>query len=80
MIKGSITIHGVSLTVAAQNSQQILISVIPYTLENTNLQYLKKGSQVNIEVDILGKYVEKWIKRQHNQGGIDEIKLRSLGY
>jgi riboflavin synthase len=78
--KGSIAINGISLTVTGQHQDRIEISVIPFTIKNTNLQYLKKGDNVNIEVDILGKYVEKLIHRLDQNSGLDESKLRTLGY
>ncbi|MBC8208424.1 MAG: riboflavin synthase [Desulfobulbaceae bacterium] len=57
--KGSITISGVSLTVNSCSSGQFSVSIIPHTLQVTALGELKSGSRVNIEVDIIGKYVEK---------------------
>lgn len=55
--KGSIAVDGVSLTVSARNSRSFEISLIPYTLEHTNLSELKIGDSVNVEVDVLGKYI-----------------------
>ena len=57
--KGSITINGISLTVANVNGNNFTVTVIPHTYENTVLKYLKTGNNVNIETDILAKYVEK---------------------
>lgn len=57
--KGSITIDGVSLTVNSCGSGHFSVSIIPHTLKVTTLGTLKVGSKVNIEVDIIGKYVEK---------------------
>lgn len=57
--KGSITIDGVSLTVNSCGKGQFSVSIIPHTLMVTTLGTLKVGSKVNIEVDIIGKYVEK---------------------
>lgn len=57
--KGSIAIDGVSLTVARLEGQQATVSLIPTTLEDTTLGNLAEGASVNIEVDILGKYVER---------------------
>lgn len=59
--KGSITVNGVSLTVCASNKNSFIVSLIPQTLESTNLQNLKVGDIVNIEYDIIGKYIEKFI-------------------
>ena len=57
--KGSITINGVSLTISALTDNEIGVSIIPYTYENTNFGNLKPGDRVNIEFDVIGKYVEK---------------------
>lgn len=61
--KGSIAINGVSLTVADYQPElsQFMVAVIPLTYDETNLQYLSPGSWVNLEGDILGKYVEKFV-------------------
>ena len=60
--KGSIAINGVSITIANLNKFGFQISLIPKTLKLTNLIYLKKGDLVNIEFDIIGKYIKKYIK------------------
>jgi len=57
--KGSITVNGISLTVANVNDNTFTVAIIPHTYDNTVLKYLKTGDSVNIETDILGKYVEK---------------------
>ncbi len=57
--KGSIAINGISLTIAETDAMSLKVSVIPVTYESTNLRYLSPGSWVNLEGDILGKYVEK---------------------
>lgn len=59
--KGSIAINGVSLTVSAVNDQLFSVWIIPHTLENTNLGDLEKGDFVNLEFDILAKYVERLV-------------------
>jgi riboflavin synthase len=59
VVKGSITVDGVSLTVAAVDDQSFTVSLIPETLERTNLGAARDGASVNLEVDILAKYVEK---------------------
>ena len=64
--KGSITINGISLTVADINSSTIKVALIPHTFENTNLKTLNIGDNVNIETDILAKYVEKLLKLNNN--------------
>jgi riboflavin synthase len=60
--KGSITINGVSLTVVNSNSSSFSVAIIPYTYENTNFKKIVGGSKVNLEFDILGKYISKLIK------------------
>lgn len=62
--KGSVAINGVSLTIAACNDagSQFKIAVIPHSFANTNLQTLQTGDQVNIETDVLGKYVAKLLR------------------
>lgn len=61
--KGSIGIDGISLTVAYVDSEVFKVSVIPHTLENTILPYKKVNSLVNLECDLVGKYVEKLFNR-----------------
>jgi riboflavin synthase len=60
--KGSITINGVSLTIANIVKNTFTISIIPHTLKLTNLIFLKKGDFVNVEFDVLGKYINNFIK------------------
>jgi riboflavin synthase len=57
--KGSITVDGVSLTVAAVNERGLAVALVPHTLEITTLGALEAGAHVNIEVDVLAKYVER---------------------
>lgn len=59
--KGSIAIDGISLTVAALKEPLVEVAIIPYTYENTNLRALQPGDLVNIECDVLAKYVEKFL-------------------
>lgn len=55
--KGSITINGISLTIAKLKKNQFSVAIIPYTWEHTNLKYLKPGDSVNLEFDLIGKYI-----------------------
>lgn len=61
--QGSITVNGISLTVAKSEDSQFSIAIIPYTWEFTNMNHLKIGDQVNLEFDIIGKYIARLIKR-----------------
>jgi len=65
--KGSICINGVSLTIASIDRNIFSISVIPMTLQETNLPDLKIGDKVNLESDILAKYVEKFVLAKDNK-------------
>lgn len=76
--KGSITVNGVSLTVSKLENMKISVAVIPHTLQNTNLKELKTGDLVNIETDILGRYVEKFLYSQNNN--ITEEFLKENGF
>ena len=63
--KGSITVNGVSLTVVESKSNQFRVAIIPYTYENTNFCKLEQGSVVNLEFDVIGKYVARLHKLQN---------------
>jgi len=62
--KGSITVNGISLTVINSKNNQFSVAIIPYTIEHTNLQEVKIGDTVNLEFDIIGKYVSKIMERR----------------
>ena len=57
--KGSVTVNGVSLTVCNPTADTFQVAIIPYTMEHTNFQDIRKGTVVNIEFDILGKYIAR---------------------
>ena len=61
--KGFIAVDGISLTVVKVGTSSFTLAVIPYTLHNTNLQTISAGARVNLEADILAKYVENLLKR-----------------
>lgn len=61
--KGSVCVNGISLTVVNSGENTFSVAIIPYTYENTNLQNVKSGNFVNIEFDIIGKYVAKMMGR-----------------
>jgi riboflavin synthase len=77
--KGSIAIDGVSLTVNECAGDEVGLTLIPYTLEKTTLMEKKTGDRVNIEADILGKYVEKIINGKSRKG-LDEAFLMEHGF
>lgn len=57
--KGSITVNGISLTVVDSEADRFSVAIIPYTYENTNLHAIKPGDHVNLEFDVIGKYVKR---------------------
>lgn len=78
--KDSICVNGVSLTVSGVGEDFFEVSLIPHTFQNTNLLELKIGGSVNIEVDILAKYIEKFVRPNDNKRKIDENFLRENGF
>lgn len=64
--RGSVAINGISLTVAREIKNGFVVAIIPYTYDNTNMHTLKVGSEVNLEFDILGKYVLKYLKSRES--------------
>ena len=61
--KGSVTVNGISLTVVDSQETTFSVAIIPYTYEHTNMKHLQPGSSVNIEFDIIGKYVARIMAR-----------------
>ncbi len=78
--KGSLSIEGISLTVAKIEGTQVEIAVIPHTAENTNLKSLKAGDPVNLEVDALAKYVEKMMRKESPESTLSVEYLVSQGF
>lgn len=76
--KGSIAIDGISLTVASCDKSGFAIAVIPHTLDATTLHAKRAGDKVNLEADILGKYVEKLLGRADSS--VTEDTLRDAGF
>ena len=68
VLKGSVAINGVSLTIAAVGPASLEVELIPLTLEGTNLGRLRAGAAVNLECDIIGKYVYNWLVESHKTG------------
>ena len=65
--KGSITINGVSLTVNAVTARDFSINLIPHTVAMTNLKHLRPGSTVNLEIDLIARYVERMLAWRSEQ-------------
>lgn len=76
--KGSITIEGISLTVAAITGNRVEVAIIPHTYQATSLHTLAPGAQLNIEVDVLSKYAER--RQQAQQFTLTEQYLIANGY
>lgn len=77
--KGSIAVDGVSLTVASCDSAGFTVAVIPHTLKSTTLSMKQPGDRVNLEADILGKYVQKMLGAMQASGITEEL-LRDAGF
>ncbi len=77
--KGSIAIDGISLTVASHDSSTFKVWVIPHTKDETTLLNKKIGDEVNLEADMIGKYVEKLFPDK-KENGIDEAMLKKYGF
>ena len=78
--KGSITINGISLTVTDVSENNFSVEIIPHTLEQTNLKTAKIGDKVNIETDILSRYIEKFLSLNNNNSRISMEMLKENGY
>ena len=78
--KGSITVNGISLTIADIEKNIIKLAIIPHTYENTNLKTLKNGDYVNIEVDMVAKYIEKFLSSSDNKSKISLEFLQEHGF
>lgn len=63
--QGSVTVNGISLTVADSGENQFSVAIIPYTWEFTNMNFLQVGDKVNLEFDIIGKYIAKLMSKQN---------------
>jgi riboflavin synthase len=80
VLKGSICIEGISLTVAKMDGKRISLAIIPHTVQMTNLRSLKRGDPVNLETDMIAKYVEKMMHRESPSGAITLEKLVREGF
>lgn len=78
--KGSLSIEGISLTVASIAGTAVTVAIIPHTVEMTNLQSLQPGDPVNLEVDMIAKYVEKMMRGDTSDSSITLEKLVQAGF
>ena len=78
--KGSIACDGVSLTVAALRKTSFTVHIIPHTWEHTALRALHAGDPVNLETDMIGKYVQRFLALQQSGPGLTEEDLRRAGF
>ena len=80
IFKGSLCIEGISLTVAKIEGTKVTAAIIPHTVKMTNLKSLKPGDPVNLEVDLIAKYVEKMIKGDSSGSSLSVERLVSEGF
>jgi riboflavin synthase len=78
--KGSISIEGISLTVANLEGRNCTIAIIPHTVEMTNLDSLRPGDPVNLEADLIAKYVEKMMTREQPESSLTVEELVRQGF
>jgi riboflavin synthase len=77
--KGSIAVDGISLTVNQCQDKDFIITIIPFTVSHTNLKERKIGERVNLEADLIGKYVEKFVSLKKEKG-INKDLLAEQGF
>jgi riboflavin synthase len=78
--KGSIAIDGVSLTVSALNDDRFAVNLIPETQVRTTLEKLQNGDLVNVEFDVIGKYILRFLENRKLSSALTEENLRRMGY
>ena len=78
--KGSVAIDGISLTVVDASQSEFSVWIVPHTSKATNLSQLKLGSSVNLEADILAKYVARMVCNQGHGGTVNMNKLQEAGF
>jgi riboflavin synthase len=78
--KGSVAVDGVSLTIVEVKGDSFSVSIIPFTLQNTSLGLKRVGDQVNIETDLIGKYVERIAASKKDKSVITEEWLKEKGW
>jgi riboflavin synthase len=79
LLKGSVALSGVSLTVTAVSETGFAVNIIPVTWKETSLQALKAGTRVNVETDVIGKYVRRHLEGREAAGGLTLDDLRRAG-
>lgn len=80
IFKGSLSIEGISLTVARIEGTKVTVAIIPHTVQMTNLASLQKGDPVNLEVDMIAKYVEKMMSGDSTNSPLTLERLVSQGF
>lgn len=80
IFKGSLAIEGISLTVAGIKGREVTVAIIPHTREMTNLKSLKRGDPVNLEVDMIAKYVEKMMQGESANSPLTLERLVQQGF
>ena len=80
VFKGSIALEGISLTIAKLEGLRLTAAIIPHTVQMTNLGSLEPGDPVNIETDIVAKYLEKWTKRNEQATALTVDRLVAQGF
>ncbi|MBZ4643554.1 MAG: riboflavin synthase, alpha subunit [Deferribacteraceae bacterium] len=78
-VKGSVTLDGISLTVADIKNNILSVAVIPHTFENTNLKFKRAGAPVNIEVDIIARYIARLVEKGTNENSLKSGIYNLLG-
>jgi riboflavin synthase len=79
VVKGSVAVDGISLTVTALDNRTFSVAIIPHTMKVTNIGQKGAGDKVNIEVDIIGKYIERLMGQREKGDGLMEL-LRKEGF
>jgi len=71
--KGSIAVNGISLTVTNVQARSFFVNIISYTMENTNLKYARIGDELNLEFDIIGKYVVNYLEKSKSEKQLSDL-------
>ena len=78
--EGSVALHGISLTIARISGKLLTVNIIPVTFERTNLRHRKVGDELNLETDIIGRYVVKLLAPYAKNAGLTTERMKELGY